>query len=202
MCAIFGSFSLEKLKELYELNKYRGELAYSIAAFRLKDSQTHLDLVWSDRTPLPEDTWELLKIKKGYFVGHIQAPTTDTEEIQPSRIDSTYLWHNGIIKQKGLKEGEWDTNYLHKTYLKYGTDSLSDMDGSFACVYYSSKSLYVFRNEISPLFVDNNMNISSTKFEGSNPLPPNHVYSMNLFMNQFRSIGEFTTKENPYFIPE
>ena len=34
MCAITGSFYKEKLKELYTLNAYRGELNYSLATFK------------------------------------------------------------------------------------------------------------------------------------------------------------------------
>ena len=202
MCAIFGSFKLEKLKELYELNKYRGELAYSLAMFETKNNLIKNKILWGGRTPFPEDTWELLKDKKGYFVGHIQAPTTDTTEIQPSMFEGTLLWHNGIIKQKELKEGEWDTRHLHKSYIKYGVDVLSDMDGSFACVYYNGNSIFAFRNEISPLYYDEDFNISSTQFEGSTPFNPNNVYQLNFFSKQLRSVGQFMTKENPYFITE
>ena len=102
MCAIFGSFKIDKLKELYELNKYRGELAYSLACFHFKDGRIKNKFLWGNRTSIPEDTWEILTSSKGYFVGHIQAPTTDTSEIQPSIFESTLLWHNGIIKQKEL----------------------------------------------------------------------------------------------------
>lgn len=202
MCAIFGSSSLEKLKELYELNRYRGELAYSLACFEANRGEIKNTILWRARTPLPPDTWELLDGKKGYFLGHIQAPTSDTEEIQPCRIESSLLWHNGIIKQKELEPGHWDTLHLHKHFIKYGHPVLSDMDGSFACVYYSGNYLNLFRNEIAPLFYDKDLNISSTEFEGSKPLPPNHVFDMNIYMGQLRSLGEFLTKENPYFIAE
>jgi hypothetical protein len=202
MCAIFGSYDLEKLKDLYVLNKYRGELAYSLACFEYKNEKVVNQLLWSERKPFPEDTWELLKDMKGYFVAHIQAPTTDTEEIQPSVFDNSLLWHNGIIKQKELEEGEWDTRYLHKSYLKYSDAVLSDMNGTFACVLYKSYNLYVFRNEISPLYFDDNLNISSTEFEGSKSLPPNHVFRYNFITKKLKSVGEFTTKENPYFIAE
>lgn len=202
MCAIFGSHSLDKLRELYELNKHRGELAYSLASFTLKNNTVKNKLFWSERKPFPEDTWDLLKDEKGYFLAHIQAPTTDSEEIQPSVFEGTLLWHNGIIKQKQLEQGEWDTRLLHKSYIKYGVNVLSDMDGSFACVYYNGNSLFAFRNEISPLFYDDELNISSTEFEGSKPFNPNHVYQLGFYTGQLRSIGQFMTKENPYFIAE
>lgn len=202
MCAIFGSFKLDKLKELYELNRYRGELAYSLACFQFNGERIRNKFLWGGRTSFPDDTWDLLKDVKGYYVAHIQAPTTDTEEVQPSVFHNTLLWHNGIVKQKELEENEWDTRTLHKGFLKYGESFLSDVDGTFACVYHSGSSLYVFRNEISPLFYDDEMNISSTEFEGSKSLPPNHLFDMNIYMHQIRSIGEFTTKENPYFIAE
>jgi hypothetical protein len=67
---------------------------------------------------------------------------------------------------------------------------------------YSSGEMFVFRNEISPMFYDNDLNFSSTKFEGSKPLEPNKVFKLNLKYKQMTVVSFFSTLENPYFIPE
>jgi hypothetical protein len=63
-------------------------------------------------------------------------------------------------------------------------------------------SLYLFRNEISPMFIDKQMNISSTKFEDSEETCPNVVFRMDLNYNNLINVGEFKTAENPYYFTE
>jgi hypothetical protein len=112
------------------------------------------------------------------------------------------LWHNGIIKQKNLSEGTWDTQWLLEQILNYGWSALSRVDGTFACIMYNSGELFVFRNEISPLFIDDRFNISSTKYEGSVSLTPNRVWKLNFETKYLDVVAYFETKENPYYIPE
>ena len=64
-------------------------------------------------------------------------------------------------------------------------------------------SFYIFRNEISPLFYDRYLNISSTKFEGGQSLEPNKVFKLNFNYGAILTpVAEFQTFENPYYIPE
>lgn len=208
MCAIFGSFSYEKFLELADLNSYRGQHSFSISYFNPDNGSLDQAIKWRGNfNP------DLEKPKKGvYYIGHIQAPTTDnktSEAIHPSICTAdksiSYLWHNGILKEDCIESlqdhyqtnEKWDTHLLHK-WLCEG-NSLSDIDGTFSCLRYSHHILYLFRNEISPMFVDSQLNISSTKFEGATKTPANKVLKFDFSNNELVEIDTFKTKENPYY---
>jgi len=203
MCSIIGSFNKSTLTELYKLNSYRGELSYSVCTFRKQKDDLQIGFLMQapgkmDDRFIPTYPYQ----PDDYFICHSQAPTTDSTNIHPANVDGALLWHNGIIKQKELEEGTWDTQWLLKNILTKGWGFLSDVDGTFACVMYDGKSLYAFRNEISPLFIDEQFNISSTRFEGSSSLVPNTIWKLDFKTRYLEFVGSFTTKENPYFIPE
>lgn len=206
MCAIIGSFDKSKLKELYNLNAYRGALSYSVASFNLKSSKpenTELELLFKDDGAMPDSLIDNIPSTDGAFlIGHTQAPTTQTDNIHPAVYGQGLLWHNGIIKQKNISNETWDTEWLLQQIMDYGWSSLSRADGTFACTMYNGNDLYLFRNEISPLFVDDSLNISSTKFDGSYSLTPNTVYKINLESRTLTTTASFETLENPYYIPE
>ena len=67
---------------------------------------------------------------------------------------------------------------------------------------YNDGELFVFRNEIAPLFYDTNLNFSSTKFEDSMALPADMVFKIDLKHRKITPIAFFETMENPYYIPE
>jgi hypothetical protein len=135
-----------------------------------------------------------------FFIAHSQAPTSNASNIHPASYGGALLWHNGIIKQKTLEDGVWDTQWMLTQIVDYGWSALSRVDGSFACVMYNEGKLYAFRNEISPLFVDNNLNISSTKFDSSYPITPNFVWEFDMEWKMLRNIAHFETFENPYYM--
>lgn len=198
MCGIFASFDNDKLNELAKLNSYRGSHSFSV--FNHSTGYLHKDFGLFDITKAPI----------GYNICHVQAPTTSErsiENIHPSEIHGTYLWHNGIIKDMSISElnsffcstERWDTKLLHYA-MQADYNILSKINGSFACVYVSQGRIFIFRNEITPLFVDSDLNISSVKFEGSTQLPPNMIYELELNKKELLSTGNsFTTLENPYF---
>ena len=197
MCSIVASFDKEKLKELYKLNAYRGELSYSLTTFQ---PGLKIGIMMQDGGKMPEFLIDCVLVSSGdYIVAHSQAPTTDTNNIHPAVYGDIMLWHNGIIKQKSMPEDTWDTQWLLEQIVYYGWSSLSRIDGTFACIMYNNDHLYVFRNEISPMFYDKNLNFSSTKFEGSEPLEPNKVFLLNLEHKQLSTVAFFQTHENPYF---
>jgi len=203
MCAITGSFSKQKLKDLYRLNAYRGELSYSLSSFTVEEKKVRFDTMMQDRNKMPEGLIEnMLEGENKYYIAHSQAPTTDANNIHPAVYGDCMLWHNGIIKQNKLDTGTWDTQWLLEQIINYGWSSLSRVDGTFACIMYNCGELLVFRNEISPMFYDREMNFSSTKVEFTESLPPNKVFKVNLRYKQLSPIAYFETKENPYYIPE
>jgi asparagine synthetase B (glutamine-hydrolysing) len=195
MCAIVGSFKKETIRELFALNAYRGQLSYSLCGMS-KDIQ--LIGLQRGEGQLPIGFIDEF-IQSEYYIGHSQAPTTDTKNIHPAQIGQDMLWHNGIVKQKNISSGVWDTEWILQGINTKGFDFLSDVDGSFACILYKNNVLYVFRNEISPLFVDDNLNISSTKFQESRSLEANTVYKIDLEKLQLIPIATFKTKVNPFF---
>lgn len=205
MCGIFASFSPERLKELHKLNNYRGALSYSICSFKpfnvnIKHSPIIPAVLYSNAGDLSDKLVDGLHTSVGdYMVAHVQAPTTQADNRHPAAVAGRMLWHNGIIKQKYLGADTWDTQWLLRNIIDHDWDFLSQVDGTFACVMYGDDSLYVFRNEISPMFVDDNLNLSSTKFHGSRDLPPNVVYELMLQDRTLSEIHTFKTKHNPYF---
>lgn len=202
MCAIIGSFNKEKLEELHKLNSYRGESSYSFSAFDY-NQPSKVQYVYKHKGKMPDEYIANTYVynESTYYVAHTQAPTTDTDNIHPAIFGNSMLWHNGIIKQKNMSPGTWDTAWLLEQISDYGWGSLSDVDGTFACILYYSNDLYVFRNEISPMFYDKELNFSSTKFEDSISLPPNTVFKIDLRNKIIESVAYFKTKENPYYIP-
>lgn len=195
MCAIIGSFDKEKFKQLHALNAYRGELSYSLALF---NNQGELKSLERAADKLTYDRIDSLAMDQGdYILGHIQAPTSEASNIHPAHNGSNLLWHNGIVK--ACKTHGWDTQWMLDNIVEKSVHFLSDIDGSFACVYYDGSSMYIFRNEISPLFIDEEFNISSTQFEGSETIIPNIVFHMLLHVKELQSVFKFETVENPYF---
>lgn len=203
MCAITASFDKSKLKELYALNSYRGELSYSLSTFTEDHHRAKLNILTQDSGKMAADLIDRMPVEAGtFFIAHSQAPTTDTDNIHPAVYDGALLWHNGIIKQKTIPEGTWDTQWMLSRIVNYGWSFLSRVDGTFACIMFWNNNLYVFRNEISPLFIDDELNISSTRAEGFRPLEPNTVFRVDLGTKILYTEATFSTFENPYYFPE
>lgn len=215
MCSITASFDFNKLKELTELNAYRGSHSHSLFVF---DKFTG-SIIFAHKNfgPIELDEMSDSDIKKlpegSYFIAHQQAPTTESkneDSVHPATLGNNYLWHNGIIKEKEIKRlqeelkssSKWDTELLLQKLMYEGKPN--NIDGTFSCMWYNNKNLFCFRNEISPLFVDGSLNISSTKFEGGTSLPPNKIFELDLLFKEnntegLNQVGTFLTKENPYY---
>ncbi|AUS03054.1 nucleophile aminohydrolase [Vibrio phage 2.275.O._10N.286.54.E11] len=202
MCGIFASKSKEKFIELMELNAYRGTFSHSIACVDLTTSSI-VDLI---KNVGPLDVNSIPNIPNVYYIGHVQAPTTQDgmcdANIHPAVENNTYMWHNGIIKEKCISElqketgidSNWDTLLL-LSYIN-NNHSLSEVDGTFACVVID-KSIKIFRNAISPMFIDDELNLSSVRFKNAKPLTPNVIH--NIIDNTIvETDNHFVTKNNPY----
>lgn len=207
MCSIIGSFDRQTLIDLCELNAYRGQHSHSISY--MDDT----GIYFTQKKFGPIDYEKIDPYDNDYCIIHMQAPTTDSKTIDnihpatdnPYSIDSL-LWHNGIIKEKEVErlrekydmKSTWDTYILLHHLIAGG--SLNDIDGTFSCLWYNdARELRLFRNEISPMFIDSNSNISSTKFINSVPTDPNVMFEFNPFKNKLTPLYSFQTKENPYY---
>ena len=202
MCSIVGSFSKNKIVELCELNAYRGTVSHSISYYdvvnnrftfisRNKGKLDYADIVIPD--------------KNHYCIVHMQAPTTDNSNIHPAGVNRHYLWHNGIIKADEVKrlqevldeDSTWDTELLLQ-YMIY-KETPEGVDGSFSCVYHDGYRLYLFRNEISPMFIDDKFNISSTRFGGSKATQSNVMLLFEPALKNLLPVVYFNTVTNPYY---
>jgi hypothetical protein len=211
MCSIIGSFTKEKIIELCELNKYRGEHSNSISYYIPKEHY-----FFSISRALGPIDYDRINIPKGaYCVVHMQAPTTENKTmdcVHPAAAGSQIMWHNGILKPETIDRlrekhtgkllptavKNWDTFLLLLDVKKEGYPK--DIDGSFSCLYAdeSRKKLWLFRNEISPLFWDTDMNVSSTKFENSVKVPPNQMWEVDFKKMTLLPGLKFRTVLNPY----
>jgi hypothetical protein len=218
MCAIVGSLSAEKLRELVALNSYRGSHSYS---YSLYDPDTGV-LSIVDKGLGSINVNKIVFPDNLYGIVHVQAPTTEArseEFIHPAIIPNIYskqtprkaLWHNGIVKAHVIERysrrtcTSWDTMQILRLISENNAindwDVLSNIDGTFSCLYYdeTNTNLFLFRNEISPMFIDKELNISSTKFEGSAETPPNQVLRMDFVTESLHNEYNFETVENPYY---
>ena len=207
MCSITASFDTGILVELAMMNEYRGAHSHSICYVRPGRMNVIQELK-RGFGPLP---YHEISIPEGmYGIVHQQAPTTDNKDessIHPAQISNHLLWHNGIVKDEEVKRlrefhissHSWDTMLILRQLIDYGHPD--NIDGTFSCIYFDGQHILVFRNEITPLFIDASLNISSTKFDGSDPLPPNQMFELDLWMFPgYNKIGrDFRTVENPYY---
>lgn len=211
MCAISGSFNTAELRNLVTLNSYRGQHSHSISYYNCRDKTINIS-----RKMGPLDLADINIPEGHYGICHTQAPTTsakDESSIHPATVTTDVinaLWHNGIIKDKDVKRlqqvydtpEEWDTKLILHQLIK--KDTPNDIDGTFSCLWYKTDKfgngkLFLFRNELSPMFVDDFLNISSTKFEGSYPTEPNKIFWMDTDFETLIEKDTFRTTETPYF---
>jgi asparagine synthetase B (glutamine-hydrolysing) len=212
MCGIIGSFSKEKLSELLDLNASRGQFSHSL---------TTIDPDTLECNPLQKfgkfDKDLLRHVRDGkYMLAHIQAPTGglihDQSRIHPATIKKYLLWHNGILKNKEIQRLntkystniQWDTKLLLHSISRSGIiPTLKELDGAFACVLIEEyKSFKIFRNQTSPLYIGDNLDISSVEFEGSKMLPMNYVYNSNFKDKCFERRKPFLNQNTPYFFTD
>lgn len=221
MCSIIGSFEYHMLVHLYELNSYRGTHSHSVSVYDFRNKK----VLYVDRDMGDLSNTKLSNICRTfpghYYVVHSQAPTTENYSyinIHPAAFHHTevrstsLLWHNGILKPATIKKlreetcisSTWDTQLLLNYMINKG--NLSEVDGTFACLMHHMGEMYMFRNEISPLFIDFDMNISSTRFDetaadgGSFSVKPNHVFRLDLFNKHTIIESTFSTKNSPYLL--
>jgi len=202
MCSIVASFDKAKLIELCKLNEYRGQQSHSISYYDPETGELTIT-----RGEGPVDYASIEYANNVYCIVHMQAPTTQSTQIHPAQFEDAYLWHNGIIKESYILKMQeiagststWDTQLLLELF-KGDLQTLSEVDGTFSCLLYNYGDLYLFRNEISPMFIDiESMTISSTKFEGSEPTEPNKIFYMDFVDKSLCILEEFKTAVNPFY---
>lgn len=191
MCSIIGSLDKSKFKALVNLNQFRGNFSYSFTVYSYstgfggKKIQDQVKGFGQFDTNL-----SIGAIAGCFYIGHVQAPTgglvKDFSRIHPTQINSSMLWHNGIITSRGIKYLQklldttetFDTLLLHQAIQKFGVAELSKIEGLFACLYYDSKDFFIFRSKHAKLYIDEELSISSERFEGSKCINYDTVYKL------------------------
>lgn len=220
MCSIISTNNPMMANKLIQLNQSRGTYSHSLAVF--DSSRGIIDM--SKRFGPFSAEFPLLEQNQRYII-HVQAPTGDEKArdmsaVHPSYFEyyagktgdcllkgCSYLYHNGILKEPEIKKlqerhdvtASWDTYLLHHELIKNGFDCLSDIDGSFGCIFIKDNQFYVFTNDIVTLFFDESLNISSVEFENSHRFDPNVVYQIDFKKNEMIVVDTFTSKSSPYF---
>ena len=206
MCGIIGSFSKEKILDLDRLNEDRGNKAFSFAVF---DDWFRLHKIFK-RAGQFDENFLKRDIYGSYFILHIQSPTKldeiIPETIHPSTIDNISLWHNGMVLdscletlKKELNEtSNWDTRIILQGLIKEGYSFLEKIEGSFACLLYKDEKISLFRNQIVPLYIDSELNISSAQFENSEEIDSNKIYQLDFKNKILIHVNNFVNNHNPY----
>ena len=217
MCGLFASRDSKKFDELFHLNTRRGQTRMSVTKFLTADKNafrnSFIEISGSD---IPKQRFEVAAKEDEFLLGHIQAPTSVLNLVHPAQFHDTDLWHNGILKEDTIQSMRdpdddhpvqgWDTWLMARALdrcrnIEETSETLSVMEGSFACFMHYDDQLYCFRNEISPLFVDGDLNFSSIKFKGSNSIEPGIVFGIDFLYNRLDDTGiHFTTANNPYIL--
>lgn len=215
MCSIVCSFNKDNFYDLIKLNQYRGTFSYSVGVFDKDNGLINIKKKFGEMSfkDIPSKKPEQL------YIGHVQSPTGgliyEYDRIHPSKINNTYLYHNGILKQSYLNElklswgykpaeSVWDTKILHQTLLSEENTflALSSIDGSFACLFINGNKLYLFRSEIVNLYYNNDFDISSILFKDCNLLKENIVFELNISDKELIEKCYFRSLSSPYYFVE
>ncbi len=198
MCSIIAGWETEVVKNLIDINQHRGNFSYSYTEFENNKPSCQVKDFGDFNKSLIENNC--------YKICHVQAPTGSLKEdigrIHPVMNNKNMLWHNGIVTPRGIRhlqkmlitEEEFDTKLIFDSLEKFGFDILSDIEGLFACVYYNEEDFYIFRSKHAKIYIDDNMNISSEKFENSFCIPYDTIYKIRLQDKSLEKICNFKTK--------
>ena len=202
MCSIIASPHKEEFLDLMNANRRRGVKGCSIHTWGDK-----LEKIYEG---VPQDTYDLPDDQ--YLIGHYLSPTGKVNNAHPCKIDQTYLWHNGMLKQGCMRDirtdtlGDWDTAYIADEFNVLFTyadtnPNFTKLDGSFACLGINldtPNEVFAFRNAISPLFRDQRT-FSSVPFDGGESVAPNHIWRYSLASvseDDVSNMGEFVSKSD------
>lgn len=209
MCSIIASYDSTKLKKLIKLNQFRGNFSYSYTTINKHNKPT------SQLKTFGEFNNHIVNSNTEYKIAHVQAPTggmiKDENRIHPvtNKIDNTnMLWHNGLLTPRGIKflqdkletEEIFDTKLLFDAINKFGFNILSEIEGLFSCLYIINGTIFIFRTKHGKLYIDEDMNISSERFEGSKCINSDIIYEINLIKKDLSEFTKFRTKRFNYII--
>ncbi len=200
MCGLFAAKTKRELVELAKSNIHRGSRTHSVSTFNDGRLTVQKYKGSFDATNVPETA--------DFFIVHVQAPTGTSAKAHPASLiihddDVAYsssVWHNGILKDQYManQTQSWDSRHIAYAVEH---DLFDELDGTFACFHFARGVLSAFRNEISPMFTNEDTNaFSSTKtILTPYPIEPNKVFNIDMKTFKMTVSQEFKTLNNPYF---
>ena len=203
MCSIIASFKKEKLEALVDLNQFRGNFSFSYLELETGKSTKQFGQYNKD----------VIENNQNYKISHLQAPTggliQDINRIHPTTINDSKLYHNGIITPRGIKflqnklnsTETFDTFLLHKAIEEFGFDILSEIEGLFSCLYIKDGKIFIFRTKHGKLYIDEEMSISSERFDSSKCINYDTVYDLDLINKNVNIINKFKTPRCNIIVP-
>lgn len=203
MCSIVASFNKKNLEDLVDLNQFRGNFSFSYLEFETGELTKQFG----------QYNKSVINNNLNYKVSHLQAPTggliQDINRIHPTNIDNTKLYHNGIITPRGIKflqnklnsTETFDTWLLHKAIEEFGFNILSEIEGLFSCLYIKDDKIFIFRTRHGKLYIDEEMNISSERFENSKCINYDTVYELDIINKNVNTINKFKTLRCNIVVP-
>jgi hypothetical protein len=210
MCSIIGSFNIDEIRNLIDLNSSRGQSSYSIGLYNIETNK--IETLFKGEGEFNHTILKQLNIQpKHYIICHIQAPTLgvgQNRSIHPSIIDSSYLYHNGqltqnqieLLKERYNVDSNWDTGLLHHYYLN--NEDLSDIDGSFGLLFINKDKVNIMTSNMINLYINKDLTLSSTYFKNSTKIDSNIIYELDFDRRELNRIDDFNSKTSPYFIPD
>ena len=217
MCGIFGSFSFNDYKRLYEENKRRGIFSYG-NMYGKKNGDIYIEKT--------EGVIDLLTHKKyndhDIFLGHTQAPTSVERSFSPKtshpfEYGSWIVAHNGVLENYkeliGLHfpdhNNKVDSSIIPRLiHYMYGGDEVyaiseacGSLRGTYACWIYNtdSKNTYIVRSG-STLFGNiKSGTFSSTKVLGKCTKSLDEGFIYHVSSEGLTDVGGFTS-HSPFFI--
>ena len=211
MCSIVASFDKDVFKQLIIHNGSRGSFSHSLTTIDPGNGVDRnsvrqwgsFDFTLLDSVP-----------DNHYMIAHCQAPTGglvhDLNRVHPYEADILKLWHNGIITPESMRyinallgtEYQWDTQAIGELITQKGFNSLNPIKGSFACIALYDGHPYIFRNQIAPLHIDHDLNISSTPWAGLQSIPFNEVMYLDLEIRTAVTMTKINNLYSPFFFDD
>ena len=204
MCAIFSANSKKEFRDLYELNRTRGDFSYG-GMYIWNDKRFVIDKQKGEAlsSNIPDDA--------DLYIGHTRAPTATTGQFNwnnthPFIYGDHIVAHNGIISNcielAFYKKIEVDSELIPFT-LQASTqgyaDGLQKLRGTFAIWDYNIRhEELIIARSANPIWLHPDTNsFSSIEFPESFLIEEGKVY---LLSQPFEIIETFSYT-SPYFIP-
>jgi glutamine phosphoribosylpyrophosphate amidotransferase len=202
MCAIVSSRDVDRFKDLVEINRERGTFASSLVKI---NTNTTISI---GRFSGLFDTDTIDNTQIDYFVGHVQAPTSDIREwsaetSHPFETSNWLVFHNGVLtNHKELDSTvKVDTQCIVNLLEEYNDiqSVVNKLKGTFALFIINKKTLERFiLRQGSLLHYNDQGDVSSLFIDGMKIIPEGVI--MKYSNDSWSEYNKFNTKSPFIFL--